>query len=205
MPRSALIILAAGAATRMGQPKQLLPFRGQPLISHAAETGLRSLCHPVVMVLGAAADEIAPALPSSVIIVRNEHWEQGMGTSIRAGIQAVTPLAVDSAILMLADQPLITAGHINHLVASHQRTGQPIVTAEYAGTVGVPVLFSRALFPELLSLEPGQGCKGLILKHAPRALRIPCPEAEADIDTPADYERLCAAAPSRHPALSHAP
>ena len=69
-------------------------------------------------------------------------------------------------------------------------TGKPIVTSEYAGTVGVPVLFSEQYFPNLLALQPDQGCKGVILKHNDNALRIACPEAEVDIDTPGDFQKL---------------
>ena len=93
-------------------------------------------------------------------------------------------------ILALADQPLITAEIYNRLVAGHEMTGKPIVTSEYAGTVGVPVLFAKEYFPHLLALQPEQGCKGVILRYPTSALRIACPEAEADIDTQVDYQRL---------------
>ena len=113
-----------------------------------------------------------------------------MGTSIQAGIRAAEALELDGAILALADQPLVTSAILCHLAAEHQRTGQPIVASQYAGTVGVPVYFAKSHFPQLLALAPDQGCKGVILKHSDFALRIDCPEAEADIDTPVDYERL---------------
>ena len=192
MGKTALILLAAGAATRMGSPKQLAPFRGQPLVCHTAGAALASVCRPVVVVVGAAGPQVEAALaPLPVRVVTNAHWAEGVGTSIRTGIEALTVEDdVDSAILMLADQPLVTADTLNRLIETHRRTGQDIVTAAYADTVGVPVLFSRAFFPKLAALTGNQGCKGVILGHPDHTLTLPCPEAEADIDTPADLDRL---------------
>ncbi|MSU33558.1 MAG: nucleotidyltransferase family protein [Pedosphaera sp.] len=175
----------------MGQPKQLMEFQGKPLIRHAAETALASVCRPVVVVLGAFAEGIAPALAGlPVELVYNRNWELGIGTSIHAGIEAVAKHDVQGAILCLADQPLISAAIYNCLVATHATAGRDIVTSEYSGTVGVPVLFGRALFPRLTGLAPDKGCKGVNLDHLEQTLRIPCPEAETDIDSPGDLERL---------------
>ncbi len=113
-----------------------------------------------------------------------------MGSSIRAGVSAAEAHGADGLILTLADQPFISTAILNSLVDA----GKPLVASEYSGTVGVPVYFARQYFPELLELQPSQGCKGLILSHAD-ALRIPCPEAEFDIDTPGDYETIRSAYP----------
>jgi molybdenum cofactor cytidylyltransferase len=120
-----------------------------------------------------------------------------MGTSIHAGIRVVEALGLSGAILALADQPLITPAILRNLADEHQRTGKPVVTSQYAETVGVPVYFAQSYFSPLLALPPDQGCKGVILKHADSSLRIDCPEAGADIDTPLDYERLGVIARSR--------
>lgn len=190
-----LIILAAGEASRMGRPKQLLEFRGRPLVRHAAETALASVCRPVVVVLGHAAATIRPALDGApVAIAENPDWHEGVAGSIRAGVRVLAPQAVDGLILMLADQPLVTPAMLNRLVETHRTESAPIVASEYSGTVGVPVFFSREFFPHLLALEANQGCKGVILMHRDQARTIPCPEAAVDIDTPADYERLAACA-----------
>lgn len=187
-PKYGIVILAAGASTRMGEPKQLLDYQGKPLLRHAAEVALEA-CEQVIVVLGSRAAELRPALVGlPVIIVENPDWEGGMGTSIRTGIAAAAHL--DGVILTLADQPLITAEFYQTLVQSHLETSQPIVTSQYAGTVGVPVFFAREYFPQLLALEPSQGCKGVILKYSDHALRLNCPEAEMDIDTPEDYSRV---------------
>lgn len=187
-PKFGIVILAAGASTRMGEPKQLLEYRGKPLLRHAAEVALEA-CEQVIVVLGSHAAELRPALAGlPITIAENPDWEGGMGSSIRTGIAAATDL--DGVILTLADQPLITSEFFDSLVQAHLESDQPIVTSQYAGTVGVPVFFSREYFPHLLALEPSQGCKGVILKHTDHALRLDCPEAEMDIDTPEDYSRV---------------
>ena len=198
----AIVMLAAGSSTRMGTPKQLLLYEGKPLIRHAAEVALRTACDALVVVLGANAQQIRLALEGldfgakPVVVVDNPRWPEGMGTSIQAGMQAVERLGMEGAILALADQPFITPEILNHLAEEHIRTGQPIVASEYAGTVGVPVFFAKSHFPQLAALAPDQGCKGVILKNGDWALRVSCPEAEIDIDTPADYDHLAKLAPA---------
>jgi molybdenum cofactor cytidylyltransferase len=193
-PEYAVILLAAGNSARMGSPKQLLDYHGKPLIRHATEIALRTKCAAVVIVLGANAAEIRNALDGietgqeKVEVIENPRWAEGMGTSIQTGVQAVEALGFTGAILALADQPLITPEILNRLIAEHERTGQPIVASQYAGTVGVPVFFAQSHFSQLMALAPDQGCKGVILKNGDAALRIDCPEAETDIDTPLDYE-----------------
>lgn len=187
----ALVLLAAGMSSRMGSPKQLLPYLGKPLVRHAVEVALASECRPVVVVLGAKADAIRAVIQDLPIeIVENPRWSEGMGTSIASGVNALGSRPLDGLILALADQPLVTPDILNRLVATHHHTGLPIVTSEYAGTVGVPVFFCPDFFPRLVALEPSQGCKGVILAHAASAFRLECPEAEVDIDTPQDYRRI---------------
>ncbi len=186
-----LVLLVAGASQRMGQPKQLMNYRGKTLLRHAVDTALAARVDRVIVVLGANAEPISAALSGVVIeIVQNARWEEGMGTSIHAGVRRATELQLDAAILALGDQPLVTTEIYDRLIAEHEATGKPIVTSEYAGTVGVPVLFSDEYFPQLLALQPDQGCKGVILKHSAHAVRIACPEAEVDIDTPSDFQKL---------------
>lgn len=191
--RFGIVILAAGASTRMGEAKQLLDYHGKPLLRHAAEVALATLCERVIVVLGCRAPQLRQALAGlPVTIVENPDWEGGMGTSIRTGVAAARDL--DGVILGLADQPLVSPEILDTLLRTHMESGQPIVSSQYAGTVGVPVFFSREYFPHLLALEPAQGCKGVILKHADAAVRLDCPEAEMDVDTPDDYARMRAPA-----------
>jgi molybdenum cofactor cytidylyltransferase len=196
MPEFGVVILAAGSSSRMGSPKQLLDYGGKPLLRHAVDVALASMCRNVMVVLGARANELRPALEGlPVNILENPRWEEGMGTSIRTGVEKAQADGLDGVILALADQPLVTPEILDRLVRTHIETGQPIIAAQYAGTVGVPVFFSREFFPNLLALKPGQGCKGVILAHAGNAIHLDCPEAEMDIDTPQDYDRVQRAAP----------
>lgn len=191
MNNIALVLLAAGGSTRMGSPKQLLAYRGKPLVRHAAEIALASGCDPVIVVLGSHIDEARAALEGlDIVVVENTEWEQGMGTSIRAGISGAEILGCEGAILALADQPLVTAEILRRLVEEHEETGRPIIASEYAETVGVPAFFSREIFPKLKALLPTEGCKGVILAYLEQSIRIPCPEAETDIDTPGDFQAV---------------
>lgn len=189
--KTGVILLAAGNSTRMGSPKQLLDYGGKPLLRHAVEVALKTECQHVIVVLGANAGEVRSAIDDlPVTIAENPLWFSGMGTSIQAGIRRAQALGLDGAMLALADQPLVTTAMLDGLLANHQSSGKSIVASEYGGSVGVPAFFAREYFPHLLALEAGQGCKGVILKHAAQALYIACPEAEADIDTPRDYQAL---------------
>ncbi|MGB3640990.1 MAG: nucleotidyltransferase family protein, partial [Rivularia sp. (in: cyanobacteria)] len=120
-----LIILAAGKASRMGKPKQLLTYQGTSLISHAVKIGLNSICKPVLVVLGAYAEQIKPEINNLAIqIVENPEWETGMSSSIRVGITAIKESNpnLDAVIIALADQPLISEVVFDRLIQSYQET-----------------------------------------------------------------------------------
>jgi molybdenum cofactor cytidylyltransferase len=188
--KSALILLAAGNSARMGSAKQLLDFRGKPLVRHAAEVAQAAGCEPVVVVLGANEADIRPALAGmNLDIVVNDRWIEGMGTSIQTGLRALAGRNIDGAILGLSDQPFVDSDFLRGLIEQHRETGRPIVAARYSGTAGVPVYFARDAFPWLMALKPDQGCKGIIFGRLADALLVDCPEAAMDIDTPEDYAR----------------
>src|SRR5258708_39740897 len=114
----AIMILAAGGSARMGEPKQLLPYRGSTLIRHAAETAVASGCRPVIVVLGAHADRLAAEVSElAVSVAINEQWASGIGSSIRCGIEHLTAIApaAQAVVITLCDQPLVSAGIIRHL------------------------------------------------------------------------------------------
>lgn len=191
MSSTALIILAAGGSSRMGSPKQLLGFHGKPLVRHAAETALATSCRPVIVVAGASAEEVRSALHGlDVEVVDNPAWEGGMGSSIRAGVEAARRKQCSSVILSLADQPFVTSRILDNLRAQHETSGMPIVASEYAGTVGVPAFFSESYLPRLLAFQPSEGCKRLLLSEAEAVSRVACPEAEIDVDTIEDYHAI---------------
>ena len=189
-PATAAILLAAGNSTRMGALKQLLDFQGRPLVRHAVESLQSAGCDPVIVVLGAREEEIRPALGGlPVEIAVNERWQEGMGTSIQAGLRALGDRNVSGAILALSDQPFVAPEFLSGLVARHCESGMQIVASRYSGTTGVPAFFAREAFPLLMALKPDQGCKGVILVRPAGALLVDCPEAAMDIDTPEDYKR----------------
>jgi len=172
----------------MGVTKQLLNFGGKPLVRRMAETALASNCSHVIVVIGARCDRVRDALEGLPLqFVENPAWEQGIGSSLRAGIVAAGEAGVNAALVMLADQPFVTTAILNQLIHSYQSTGLPVVACRYAGTVGVPALFAKELFSHLAAVPVDQGCKALLLAHREHARFLDCPEAAADLDTPADY------------------
>lgn len=190
-----ILVLAAGGALRMGGPKQLLPYRGRSLLRHAAEVAFESPCRPVCVVLGGYADRLmAETRDLSVLLVKNANWEAGMGSSIRAGLEAMLGVAADirGVVITLCDQPHVTTDTVVRLLEAHRTSHQPVVASRYEGVVGVPALFSRDLFPQLLSSSESGGAKRLILENLPQVEILDTPEAVLDVDTPEDYASLMA-------------
>ena len=188
-----LIILAAGASTRMGTPKQLLLYQGCSFIRHITEVAIASVCQPITVVLGANAERIKSELNQlPVQIVENQQWEEGMSSSIRVGIEALLAMNphLEAVAIALCDQPFVSPQTLNQLVEAYHFTGKPIIASEYAGTLGVPALFSRTLFSELMTLKSTEGAKQVIRKHIHEVYSVPFPEGAIDIDTPNDYEQL---------------
>jgi molybdenum cofactor cytidylyltransferase len=187
------VILAAGASTRMGVPKQLLQFGGETMLRRAASVALKAGCRPVVVVTGADAAMSRKALRGlDVREAENQQWESGISSSVRVGIQALVRANPRTAavVLMLCDQPLVTREIIARLVAAHRETGRSIVASRYGGSYGVPALFGKVHFAELTTLKGAAGAKQVIQKHLPKVHLLPFPEGEIDIDTPDDLARL---------------
>jgi len=189
------VILAAGSSSRMGRPKQTLSYRGESLLRRVARAALGAGCRPVVVVTGAAAELSRRELEGlGVREVFNQRWETGMASSVRAGVEALLNADPDAAaaVLLLCDQPHVTAEVISGLVAAHRANGSPVVASVYGGSFGVPALFARALFAELARLEGAAGAKRVIKRHAAEAHFLPFPGGEVDVDTPDDFSRLTA-------------
>jgi molybdenum cofactor cytidylyltransferase len=186
-----VIVLAAGGSSRMGSPKQLLRYRGQTLIRRAAEAALASKCDRVVVVIGSEASQMRREVEDlPVSVVGNENWQTGMSSSIRAGLDELRQHDLDGIVIMLCDQPFVTAGILNDLITTHRQTGKPIVASSYETTKGVPAFFARELFPELTSLSADEGARRLIVKHPDLVATINFPEGAIDIDTPQDTKKL---------------
>jgi molybdenum cofactor cytidylyltransferase len=187
---TALIILAAGESSRLGQPKQNLIFNGQTLLQRAVESGMASECATVIVVLGANSKHIKP-IPETATLYNNK-WKDGMASSIkRAMLEINNDSTFDKVIIMLCDQPFVSATLLNSLIDKQTETGQPIVACAYKGTIGVPALFNSTIFSELLQLRGKEGAKNVLKNHADDIAIIPFEKGGIDIDTPEDYKRLC--------------
>ncbi|WP_031435000.1 nucleotidyltransferase family protein [Methylomarinum vadi] len=185
------IILAAGASSRLGRPKQLLNWQGRPLLAHAIENADALLPGRIIVVLGAHADAIQAAVKlHKVQLAHNADWQEGIASSIRAGIKEL-PASAEAALLLLCDQPLIGREHLQLLLNARQNRPSRIVASHYHDSVGVPALFPAEYFGELLTLQGDRGAKRLLLEHREVLVEIPLKQAELDIDDTADFHRLC--------------
>ncbi len=186
----AMILLAAGGSARMGTAKQLLIYRNQTFLRHAAEQAIATGCSPVIVVLGSQAPRMkAELLDLKVQTIENPIWQRGIGTSIRAGLSQL-PADTQAVILGLCDQPLLGADGLRLLLDAYRDTGRPIIAARYADTVGVPAFFTRRFFPALAALPDDAGAKQLLQTHAADVLPVPLDPAATDIDSPEDFHRL---------------
>lgn len=188
-----IVILAAGASTRLGTPKQLLQYQGRSLLRHTAEVAIASGCQPIVVVLGAQVKQLeAEVQQLPVYVVENNRWAEGMSSSIQIGLKVLQSIhpTVKAVVILLCDQPFVSAALVHQLIEEYQRTGKLIVASEYADTVGVPALFSQALFPVLMALPGDRGAKYVIQNYAQAVARVPFPLGAIDIDTPSDYKQL---------------
>ncbi len=187
--RFGLVLLAAGASTRMGEPKQLIEVGGAPLIVRSVQTALESAAWPVVVVLGAYTEKIRPRLARlPVLIAENPAWAEGMASSLRTGVDTLRTFsrALDGALLAVADQPAFSADVIARLVAARRETGRGIVAARYAGRLGVPALFGREHFAALTALTGEEGARHFLAAHASTTEAVDMPELAVDLDTPED-------------------
>jgi molybdenum cofactor cytidylyltransferase len=190
--RVAGVVLAAGGSTRLGRPKQLLPFRGEPLVRRAARQAL-AVCDAVHVVVGADGERVARALDGPGLdVVVNRAWQEGMGGSIATGVRAAIAAvpAVDGLLLLLADQPLVDAGHLGALRARFSSTEGAALAASYGDVVGVPAVFDVGLAAALTVLRADEGARHLLRTLGSRLVAVALPEAAVDVDVEADYEAL---------------
>jgi molybdenum cofactor cytidylyltransferase len=201
-PKIGLILLAAGGSRRLGTPKQLLTWRGKSLLRRSAEAALASRCAPVIVVLGADAEMLAGELRGLELrAIINPDWEEGIGSSIRAGISVLKDAEPepDAALLALCDQALIEHRHLNDLAAAFGASRPLVAASRYGDAVGAPAVFHRSLFDDLARLAGDQGAKKIILRHLQSAVFIDLPEGHLDIDTAEDYARLLNSMPGSKP------
>jgi molybdenum cofactor cytidylyltransferase len=204
---TSIIVLAAGGSSRMGTSKQLLTYNGSTLIQHTIEIALGAKktdeqkmsdtskvsdisVENIYVVLGANAEPIQQAIKNfPVKILINHEWREGISSSIRCGIAALPPKA-DAALFLLCDQPLVTAEHLRKILDLHTTSDAAIIASAYSGITGVPALFTKALFPELLKLTGDEGARRVIRAHEmehgakgdKEILTVPFPDAAFDVD-----------------------
>jgi len=183
------IVLAAGASSRFGSPKQRVPVAGQPLINTmVARTS--DVADQVLVVLGAHSAELAPMLARSrASVVINRGWREGMASSIRAGLARLSA-SCTAVMLVLADQARVTAHDLGRLAAAWERQPESIVAARYGALTGAPAIFPSCVFADLAGLRGDVGARSVIERHASRLTAVPMPNAAFDLDTTEDLERL---------------
>ena len=190
----AILILAAGAASRMGSIKQLLPWNGEPLLAHILKTAMSSAAHSTTLITGANAETIIKgvAIPGEVHLVNNEYWAKGLGSSIKSGLNHLmaTDMDVNAVLILLADQPLIDKEYLDKLIAKYNQGNFGIVATAYKSGPGVPAIFDGGYFDKLSKLAMDKGAKSIIKENLSDTLVLEPLGKERDIDTPADYSSL---------------
>ena len=189
----AAVVLAAGGSTRFGKPKQFALFQGETFIRRVVAAAIEAGCAPVVVVSGEDSAQITSELTwFSVAIAMNQDWQSGLGSSIVLGIQHAMNLApdLDAAVLLTCDQPFVTAAVLTQMIQLRLTSRKLIIASAYAETIGIPALFDRSCFPDLLRLKGDSGAKGIILARPHDVTSFDFPRGESDIDTAADYEKL---------------
>ena len=190
---SAIIILAAGASSRLGRPKQLLIYQGKTLIQHVISVAEKSKADEIILVLGSDHELISKetAIGKKTSAIVNDKWKGGMASTITIGLNFLRQnFNADFAIIAVCDQPFIDTALLNELMDKHVETSKPIVACRYENTLGTPVLFHKNLFGQLLTLSGDEGAKKLIMQHVNDVETIPFPLGGIDIDTNEQYTAL---------------
>jgi molybdenum cofactor cytidylyltransferase len=187
------IVLAAGSSSRLGQSKQLLQVEGEPLLRRIARTACDSNVDRTLVVLGDNEREhgrVIRDLPLYICI--HAGWEKGMGSSLKAGMDFIQSYLADTTavVVLVCDQPLLTADHLNNLIGKYRNAKAPVVASTYSGVTGVPAIFDASLFAEIRSIDDKHGARQIIDMHKGDVQQVEFPEGELDIDTPEDYQRF---------------
>lgn len=188
-----IIILAAGASSRLGRPKQLLQINGESLLRTIVATATQTKADPILVILGANKEAIFEDLDNkNCQLIPNKDWNEGIASSIRTGVQALSEQKpdIDGTLLVVCDQPAITAALLDELILTHEQTGLPIIASAYDNSLGTPAFFDKVIFDELMDLKGDTGAKKIILKVPARVAHVPFPDGSFDIDTEEDLNKL---------------
>lgn len=187
-----ILILAAGNSSRLGEPKQLLDFKGKSLLRHVAEESLK-ITKSVVVVTGSNSIEISKEIDNlELIVTENKTWNEGMGSSIHIGFDQLLNSfpAIENCIVSVCDQPFIEASVFSELIQMQQDSQKGIIPSKYADTLGTPVLFTKKYFTDLSKLTGQEGAKKLLQKFKDDIAEINFEKGAIDIDTQNDYQQL---------------
>ncbi len=191
MRRVGAVILAAGSSSRLGRPKQLIHYEGQPLLLRTALAARRAGVDSIIVVVGAFSRVVGEAVigVGGLTVVANKGWRSGLASSLTAGLVAAKSLGLDGAMVLTADQPMIDVASLEKLLEQFDED-QRVVAAAYDGIVGVPAIFGSEHFDALTNLTGDEGAGRWLRSNADAVKEVPIPEAAVDIDTLADVARL---------------
>lgn len=187
MNKYAGLLMAAGSSQRFNGIKQLAPMADKTLLQHTCHTLCASSVDQVWVVLGAYREQLAPLLPANVSVVGSQHWQLGLGANISLGVSELTD-DYTHILLTLADQVALTVADFNRLLALSAHHPQHIIAAKYAQVVGVPVIFPKACFTDLIQLTGDSGARKLLKETQIEMKEVEMERAAIDIDTPLDWQ-----------------
>lgn len=190
-PKIGILLLAAGKSSRLGQTKQLLDYKGRKLIQHTLSICLESKIGPVMVVTGAFYQKVESAIKDfDCQVIRNEHWQKGMGSSVSAGVRSVIEDGLDAVVLVLVDQIHLQAKHLHQLKDKFVKDASSIILSQYDDGQGPPSLFASQHFDALAVLDGEAGAKPIVKKNKDKVAYIDFPQGHIDIDRPEDLDRL---------------
>lgn len=187
-----ILLLAAGSSSRLGRSKQLLKVESESLLLRSSNLSLQ-VSKNVFVVLGSNFEEHVQSIKHlSVAIVENKEWERGLGSSLKAGLRQIVEKNPEtkSVLILVCDQPLLTSSHLSKLAEVGEATNKLIVSSLYNNVLGVPALFKKELFNELLKLDDSEGARKLIQQKKNDVEIVDFPGGEIDLDTPEDVKKF---------------
>jgi len=186
------VVLAAGKSTRMGEPKQLLPLNGKPLLEHTLSNLRKVKLNEIVVVVGCGADPVRKRVDlRDIKVVENKDYERGIGSSLGVGVSALAE-ASDGVLIVLADQPFVRSETYEQLIDQYRQSDAQVVIPTYRGFRGNPVLLDRSVFPEVMALSGDIGCRAIFGEHSDGITKVAVDDIGIllDIDTKDDFHRL---------------